>query len=112
MQTNKIISENLNLSVFINKNSETKNKNTYIMNAQGTELISMIQSFLGELDDYMQLASDAGDEDISSSFNEDYNAMEHFFILSKINKTMRLNHRNEVRMIMKAASKQAGLYIN
>lgn len=112
MKTNKITSENLNLTIFMNKNSDTKNKNTYIMNAQGTELINIIQSFLGELDDYMQLAADAGDEDISSSFNEDYNTMENYFILAKINKTMRLNHRNEVRTIMKGALKQAGLYLN
>lgn len=101
MKTNSIFLENPALVAFMVKNSDNENKNTYIMNAQGTVLIDMIKSFLGEIDNFIQLAADAGKEDLADSLSDDYHKIQMFYTMSKLNKTMRLSHRNEVRLIMK-----------
>lgn len=110
MNTNKITTDNVALAIFMNANSTPKTEIPWIMNAQGEQLITMVSSFLTELDHLQQLAGDAGDEDICQQFSEVYTQVEQFYWLAKINNTMRLADREELRSLVKLALKTGGMY--
>jgi hypothetical protein len=92
-------------------NIET-NKALWIMNANGANLTSMIAGFMQEVDNYTQIAGDNDNDELATELQNDYIKLEEFYILSKINQTMRKSDRNEVRQIFKSAIKQIGAYIN
>lgn len=80
------------------------------MNAEGLELEAIIKGFCVELDDLIQVAADAGDEDISSHFAKDYKQIELFYFRVKNKEELSVLERNQIREIMKADMKQAGIY--
>lgn len=84
-------------------------KNT-IMNAEGTVLITIIKQSLSALDDFIQISSDAGDEDVSNEISKEYNIIEKMYHKVKENNVLSLAERNQFRLIMKQTIKQVGLY--
>lgn len=80
------------------------------MNAKGVQLENIVLSFCTAIDDYMQLAGDAGDEDIADDFSKSYSKIELFYYHVKDKKQLSSEQRNEIRLEMKHCVKQAGFY--
>ena len=114
MKTNKITSEQMKLAINVNSNfnfSPSANKiSGGIMNATGFDLVEILKIFCQGLDDYMQLAGDAGDEDIANEFSESYSIIENYWIKAKAQKIFSNSDRTEIRLEMKCCSKQASFY--
>jgi hypothetical protein len=71
------------------------------MNAEGAELEKILQSFCSGLDDYMQLAGDAGDDDNIQEFLTTYAVIENYLFIVKKKKDLTPSQRNHIRMDMK-----------
>ncbi len=110
MKTNKIISENKPMQITSNPNPNALNSKTWIMNAQGQELESILKNFCQELDDYIQIAADNNDKKMSNAFAVDFNNMERFYIKVKNKNNLSLKERNEIRSMMKFDVKQIMQY--
>mgnify|MGYP003453092425 CR=1 FL=1 len=82
-----------------------------IMNATGLELIKIINSFLSELDNYMQIITDAGDENLAKEISNDYNVLEKIWHKIKNNEFISISDRNKVRMTMKHNLKIVSMYL-
>lgn len=80
-----------------------------IMTVNGLVLTAMIKSFLIELDNYTQISADAGDDDISFEFSNDYLELEKLYLKSK-EIPLSDKEKNFIRLTMKHCVKQAGLY--
>ena len=80
------------------------------MNAEGVQLQNILESFCTGLDDFMQLAGDAGDEDIADDFNKSYSKIELYLIQVRNKKELTDYDRNDIRLEMKHCVKQAGFY--
>ena len=80
------------------------------MNAEGVQLQNILESFCTGLDDFMQLAGDAGDEDIADDFNKSYSKIELYLIQVRNKKELTDYDRNDIRLEMKQCVKQAGFY--
>lgn len=109
MKSNKIISENLPLIILANSTVPTEK--VWIMNAEGEELIKMLLAFCQELDDYIQIAADAGDNYWSNYFESDYKVVEGLYLrIKNEGKSLSLEERSSIRSIMKFNTKQALTY--
>ena len=67
-----------------------------IMNATGLELIKIINSFLSELDNYMQIIINAGDENLANEISNDYNVIEKMSNKLSVNNTSAVMTEKEV----------------
>ncbi len=82
-----------------------------IMNATGLELIKIINSFLSELDNYMQIITDAGDENLAKEISNDYNVLEKIWHKIKNNEFISISDINKVRMTMQHNLKIVSMYL-
>jgi hypothetical protein len=101
MKTNKIISDNVPMQILANSNNSNADTKVWAMNAQGQELETILKEFCNELDDFIQIAADNNDEEMSNAFAKDYNDMERFYIKVKNKINLTYNERNLIRSTMK-----------
>lgn len=87
-------------------------KKNSILEATGMELENMMFSFLTELENNMQLASDAGKEELADEISADFNSIEKIYLNFKNSNEVNNSERQFIRATMKHNLKLSAEFTN